>query len=352
MDDVCNKIDFQNKVKQARVSSKPRYCLLCGNEIKQICNSHSVPKMILKTIAEDGMLYNKNKFAEVKYVKAENGINSTGTFHYICRECDSAEFADYENEDTILTKPSDLTMSEIAMKNFLLMISARKYERELYQNDIRMLSFVNFNQMMEVNELDTCDYLNDLALCKKIKKDKQKGAFQIAYWEVLPYMCPIAVQCTFTIYKDMNGESINDPYDLDENKKNQSAHLCVFPFNESTVVLLFYHKRDKSYRKLLHQINSSSRERILKYINYLIFALADNFFLSKSVSDTILKDEALVRLSREYIQQPNYGLPAIYKEDKKYLSNKPVTADEIPLIFDQKYAIDMNSKKSIEHEYK
>ena len=70
------------------------------------------------------------------------------------------------------------------------------------------------------------------------------------------------------------------------------------------------------------------------------------------MSDTILKDEALVRLSREYIQQPNYGLPAIYKEDKKYLSNKPVTADEIPLIFDQKYAIDMNSKKSIEHEYK
>jgi hypothetical protein len=339
MEDIGKKINVQNKVKKARAGAKPKYCLLCGEEIKQICNSHSVPQMVLNTIAENGMLYNKNKVARIDYYKCEDGVKSTGTFHYICRECDGKEFSEYENPNTILTKPTDLMMAEIAIKNLLLMISARKYERELYQNDIQYLSFVNIQQMLKVNELDIRDYMDDLELYKKIKCGEDGYGFQIVYWEVLPYVCPIAVQGTFTIYKDMNGTLINDPNDLDEKKKNQSAHLCVFPFDGSTAILLFYHKRDKSYKQLWHQINSSSRDVVLKYINYLIFALADNFFFSKSISETILNDDAFIRLSREYIEQPNYGLPKICKEDEKYLSNKPVSADEIPMIFDKRYSI-------------
>jgi len=339
MDDISKKIDVQRKIKQAREGSKPKYCLLCGKEIKGICNSHSVPQMVLETISEDGMLYNKNKVAEIDFFKCEDGINRSGTFHYICRECDGKEFADYENPETILTKPNDLMMAEIAIKNLLLMISARKYERELYENDIQYLSFVNIKQMIKVNELDTRDYLDDLELYKQIKDGKLKYGFQIAYWEVLPHVCPIAVQGTFTIYKDMNGNLINNPYDLDEKKKNESVHLCVFPYNGATVVLLFYHKRDKSYKQLWHQINSSSREAVLKYINYLVLALTENFFFSKSISETILKDDAFIRLSREYIEQPNYGLPAICENDKKYLSNKSVSMEELPMLFDEKYAI-------------
>lgn len=339
MEDLSKKINVQNKVKIARKGAKPKYCLLCGNEINQICNSHSVPYMVLNTIAEKGMLYNKNRVAEIDYFKCEDGINRSGTFHYICRDCDSKEFADYEKPETILKKPNDLIMAEIAIKNLLLMISQKKYERELYENDIQYLSFVNIQQMLKGNELDTRDYLSDLEYYKQIKAGNVEYGFQIAYWEVLPYVCPIAVQGTFTIYKDMNGTLINDPYDFDEKKKNQSVHLCVFPFNGSTVILFFYHKRDKVYKQLWHQINSSAREDVLKYINYLVFALTDNFFFSKSISEIILNDEAFVRLSREYMEQPNYGLPALCENDKKYLSNKPVSIDELPVIFDEKYAI-------------
>ena len=339
MEELSKKINVQNKVKIARQGAKPKHCLLCGKEINQICNSHSVPYMVLNTLAEDGMLYNKNKVAEISYFKCEDGIQRTGTFHYICRDCDSKEFADYENPETILTRPNDLMMAENAIKNLLLMISQKKYERELCENDIQYLPFVNIQQMLKGNELDTRDYLDDLEYFKQIKAGKVEYGFQIAYWEVLPFVCPIAVQGTFTIYKDMKGNQIIDPYDFDEKKKNQSVHLCVFPFNGATVILLFYHKRDKAYKQLWHQINSSKREDALKYINYLVFALTDNFFFSKSISETILKDDAFVRLSREYMEQPNYGLPAINENDYKYLSNKPVSADELPMIFDEKYAI-------------
>ena len=69
--------------------------------------------------------------------------------------------------------------------------------------------------------------------------------------------------------------------------------------------------------------------------------LSDKYFLSfsKSISETILNDEAFVRLSREYMEKPNYGLPKIFENDKKYLSDKPVSIEELPLIFDKKYAI-------------
>lgn len=52
-----------------------------------------------------------------------------------------------------------------------------------------------------------------------------------------------------------------------------------------------------------------------------------------------MNDKAFVRLSREYLEHPNYGLPPINRNDEKYLSNKPVSADEIPMIFEEKYSI-------------
>lgn len=51
MEDICKRINIQNKVKKARTGAKPQYCLLCGKEIIHICNSHSVPRMVLDTIA-------------------------------------------------------------------------------------------------------------------------------------------------------------------------------------------------------------------------------------------------------------------------------------------------------------
>ena len=96
---------------------------------------------------------------------------------------------------------------------------------------------------------------------------------------MLPYLCPLATQTSVTVYNDKYGNVMIDPYDMSENIKNQAAHLCIFPYDGKTAVLFFYHKRDKAYKKLLHQFNSSPREDNLRYINYLLFALTENFYL-------------------------------------------------------------------------
>ena len=39
---------------------------------------------------------------EIDVVDLESGIKKSGTFHFICRECDALYFQDYENKEHCL----------------------------------------------------------------------------------------------------------------------------------------------------------------------------------------------------------------------------------------------------------
>ena len=41
---------------EARKSAKPTKCILCGNTQTSFCNSHSVPQLALRPIADNGMV--------------------------------------------------------------------------------------------------------------------------------------------------------------------------------------------------------------------------------------------------------------------------------------------------------
>ena len=69
---------------EARKKAKPPKCILCGKEQSSFCNSHSVPKMVLKNIAKAGKLYHANKLIEIPVVDKEKGISNSGTFYFIC----------------------------------------------------------------------------------------------------------------------------------------------------------------------------------------------------------------------------------------------------------------------------
>lgn len=79
--------------------------------------------MVLKSIADKGKILHPGILIDVEVIDTEKGINNTGTFHYICRECDSTYFQDYENKEALLSPPTDKMMVEIALKNMLLMLS-------------------------------------------------------------------------------------------------------------------------------------------------------------------------------------------------------------------------------------
>ena len=230
-------------------------------------------------------------------------------------------------------------LAEIAIKDVILMLSTRDYEYETYVKMLDEHKILNLPQLMKVNRLDYRDYYSDFYDFMTIATGISNYGFNVLYWKVLQYVVPIAVQGMFTIYKDMYGEKINDPHDMDENKKVESVHLAIFPYDGKTAITLFSLKKDKSYRIIMHQMNSSSEEEKLRFINYLVFALADNYYMSKSISDEFLNNEYVIKLSREYLEHPNYGMPIIEKKDIKYFSKDPVSPQDLPVIFDEKYAL-------------
>ena len=81
----------------------------------------------------------------------------------------------------------------------------------------------------------------------------------------LPYTIPIAMQSAVALAKDMEGNSINDVFDLSKNVRMQFLQIAILPLDGKSVVLAFYHKRDKLYKRLWHQFNCSSEEKCLRY---------------------------------------------------------------------------------------
>ncbi len=300
-------IDAKKKVgsllRTVQNSSKPDKCIICGQPKTSFCNSHSVPRMCLKNIAVDGKVLQANKLVGVDIIDVEKGINNSGTFHFICNECDSKVFQDYERPDGWTeTSPTDRVLAQIALKDVLLMLSKRHMETLLWQRASEMSNIGGMNYLKTVHELDIRDYTEEMELYKGITTET-KEQFKIVFYEKLQYTVPIATQVVLAMDKDFEGNEINDIFNTSEDIRIQNLHISIFPLEDSTVVIVFYHRRDKNYRRFHHQFNYLSHDKKLEFINYWIFKYTENYFFSPTIKEILEKDEKLQLLSQE-----NYGV--------------------------------------------
>lgn len=339
-----DKVDVRKRINKmlstARRNAKPTVCALCGKTMTSFCNSHSVPQMVLKPIADNGILLHASATIgfDKEIINIENGVKKSGTFNYICNDCDNSFFQDYENLDNIVQHPTDKMLAEIAVKNFLLQLSKRSVEMELWnimQQDFN--TFENFEEGMDIKKMDFSEYESEMLFHKNIADKNESGGYQILFWKVLPYVVPIAMQSAITVTKDMEGNEINNIYNMDASVKMQYLHLAILPVEGSSVVIAFYHKRDKLYRRLRHQINSISENEVLKYINYLVFKYTENYYISKKIESEIYANESLQRLAQENDGNPNLGMLGV--DNFWGLNYKPVDKNEIPNFLEKEWGV-------------
>lgn len=338
IDEISHRKSINKRVKDARDRMKPVKCPLCKRPLGKTCNSHSVPRMILNTICKDGYLYNKNKVDNLAFFDQKTGINKTGTFHFICNNCDNHFFSDYEQPEVIHTYPNDKMLVEIAIKNLLQKMQQKAFEIAFLKFDplIRKSELIgDREEAISTFELDYRDYESYLNKFISIKEQNEVNKFRIIYRTVLEYEVPIATQECFTIYKDREGNMINDP-DLGASEKVQVVHLCIFPFEGKTTVLLFYYYEDSSYDVLKQQFEESSDDVNLRYINYYMLALGENYFYSGKIKKELFSNAALKKISREYIgERGDFGVISESTKKSKYM---PVKYDEIPFLLDKFYS--------------
>lgn len=335
-DEIKVKKEINDLLRKIQEEAKPESCIVCGKKQTSFCNSHSVPKMVIKNIAENGNLYHANKLIDIPIVDNEKGVNNSGTFHFICRECDSSLFQAYENIDALQAEPDDKMLAEIALKDVLLMLSKRNQEQLIYQMGKKKGSLLNVELMEDIQQMDICEYQNEMHLYKEIIDNNTKSDFKLIMWKKLPYVVPVAAQALIAMPKDIEGTEINNVNDMNPDTRIQNIHIGVFPLDGFSIVYAFYHRRDKLYRRLQHQMNCLSLEKKLEYINYWIFKYTENYYLSPKIQSVIDADNKLQELSKDNNDNPNLGY--INAMDLLF-PHEEIHSDDISNLLLKKYAI-------------
>lgn len=300
-----NKIAFRKQSgklnNKSRKDAKLEKCFYCNKPSSSFCNSHSVPAFSLRNIAVDGGLYTHNKLVNLPLMDEDKGVNRSGTFQLICRECDSRIFKDYEDPDNYVVEPTSKMIAQIAMKNHLKSISKRNHEISLYKNMKENYSLPDAISAQKeiVNQLDLQEYITEFKKAKRIDEKGWDNEYYLFHHQILDYVVPIAAQTTVALLTDFEGNVINDIYNLSSTYKIQSIHICVFPLETTSVIMMFVDSTYKRCRPFYKQFKKLTSQDKLAAINFILFNYCEDVFINKNVDEEVLKHEGLINISQQ-----------------------------------------------------
>lgn len=279
---------------KARKNTKRETCYICGKQCSSFCNSHSIPQFTLRRISEKGKVVASLQ-KEIPMLGKDTGLNKAGTFQLICRECDSKVFREYETPDAFINPPTDIVLAEIALKNYLYMISKKTIEKEVYsllgQRFPHADDFAKEKQ--SINGYDLCDFQRGYRYAEKSLKKNNGNRYYQGFYAVLNYVVPYAAQSSMILISDFEGNVINNIYNFSPDYHQENIHVAVFPLEKKSIVLLFWEQGKNRYRKFCKQLKKLPIEDQLSAINYLIFAYTENVFLTPNVASIVQKTNHL-----------------------------------------------------------
>ncbi len=294
-DDIIETKKISNKLlKDSKMQSKLDRCYYCGKYCESFCHSHTTPAFCLRNISYEGKVYYLNSIIGLPIERDKKGIKEAGTFQLICRDCDSKIFQDYENPENYSEPPSPKMLAQIEMKNNLKNISKRLLELPMYALMCEQLNLSKSYAQEKITKgsIDLKEFDDEYKKARKCAVKPDPNDYYIGFYRRLPYTVPIAFQGSITLIADLDGSVINNVYIQDPKYKMKNLSIAIFPFEESSVILLFVDKDNKKYGRFFKQLKKCSQEDQLKIINYIVFAYSEDYFLSP-----ILPKEILAKLT-------------------------------------------------------
>lgn len=280
---------FNNLKKKSQKEAKISECYYCKSKIKSFCNSHTVPRVFLNNISEDGKFSYINSIIEAPHVNKTKGMNEAGTFYLLCNNCDGKVFKDYESLENYEQIPTIKMLSQIDMKNNLKNISKRLTEIKLYEN-ISEKSFVDMSEIIKISEVDLEEFKLAYNVAKKRDINPFPNDYYMGFYERLPYTVPIAFQGTIALIKGLDGSVINNVYSKNFNYRIKNMSLCIFPLKNSTIVMIFVDGKNKRYSQFFRKLKKEELKTQLEIINYILFLYCEDYFISPNVSREVLDE--------------------------------------------------------------
>jgi len=336
------KIEFsklQSEIlKKSRAAAKIEKCYYCNENPPPFCNSHSVPAFCLRRIAEQGKIADLNSLLELPILGENKGVNNTGTFRIICRDCDSKIFSDYESPQNYEIPPTPKMLAQIALKNNLKSISKRFLDKNVF-NNIPMPEEMK-NGIQSVFDFD----LNENIICfknaKRALEDDRvlKREYNMYYYEKLNYVVPLTFQACIALSCDFEGNIINDLYNESSDYAVKSINICVFPLENESVIIMFVENGCNRYKEFNKQFKKLSLDDKLLALTYIMFAYTEDVYFSPKIQNEVKKYSELVETSGQIpilssfapISNPNKQAADIFDLSKR---------SSVPNLLSEKYKI-------------
>lgn len=297
---IEDRIEFSKSISriksEAREASKLSTCFHCKEKYSHFCNSHSVPRFCLENIAVEGKVYDLNHMIGMPLQKDALGIKEAGTFCIICNKCDGVIFQEYENPNAYDYDLSTRLLAQIAMKNYLQMISKRLVENPLHQITANKLGMhpLELDNKLHVNDLDLLDYKAGYNRARIASENEDKDYYKIIFHKTLSHRVPIAAQCAITLLCDFDDCLVNDIFYMSPDYHTEELHISIFPLEKTTDILLFVDRRTNRYNKFSHQLRKLTPEDQLAAINYIVALYSENVFYSRRIQNSYLENPAFI----------------------------------------------------------
>ena len=281
--------------------ARPDACSICGESNRSFCSSHSIPQFCLREIAHKGKLRTINSSIKVDFMRREVGINRAGIFKMVCRECDNAFFADYENPENYVdgTDLDAKLLGEIAFKVCLLeQYKARVEIATLNEAHKRSGISGGFINTVDARSMDLIDDEFQLGCARDALLGKGSG-YRVLFDASLEHTAPITFQGQIALASDFEGKMINDIYNPSSDYHIEPVFVCVFPLRQGTRVFMFC--RDAGYARFSRfhrQIRSLSQSRAFLSIVKIMLAYSEEIYFSPLLPDSVFEDDSFSLLAR------------------------------------------------------
>ncbi len=302
------KIELRKQVSEmthiAEKAARPPFCLFCGKKTS-LCNSHIVPKFILKNIDEKGMVcYSSALVKDFDDIfDSKKGINNAFTFHLICRECDKKLFAHYEDPRSILEfekldeDARKVILIEMAMKTHLAHIFRKVFSysifSRLYPQEAQGFRGAGIRTGQEIDNEEHMQYLSELLQAK----DDPGFDFELLYDKMLDYDVGIATQTIIAYVYDLKGNMLFSPFDHERAALFKYFYLMILPINGKTRIFFYIEKENlPKVKNIIEQFNALTEEEKLHFLFISLIVYDEQFYINPVLLKTIKKDKKLCKL--------------------------------------------------------
>lgn len=301
--------NIKNIEREYYINATQKRCYICKKVCSSFCNSHSIPQFVLQHLSEQGSYSNFANIAKIDFLKPKVGKSKAGTFDLICRKCDSSFFSDYENKDIYVnlekTIPA-IVLSEIAIKNHLFAISKANNELSLgfallkyiKENKPEFYDYFRIKQEFQLKLTEKrMKIIENIYAYDKYYFDKDIPTYEIIEQIELPYTLPIAYQQEIPIMKGLSGEKINTFVE----GLLYLIHMCVFPLENKSLILLFSHCSDDKYNQFKKDFKSLSLDKKLEIANLMILQYSEDFYCNTEILEKVNKDNNLTEYCTSHV---------------------------------------------------